>query len=77
MTASSAFDTFKAFCDKVIYWCLWAGKLVIAIGIAYAAAKVFSFGNFNVNGINIPIPRVTADATQLVYLAGCIWLISR
>ena len=75
MTATSAWAAFVNFCNKVAHWCLWFGKLVVAIGIAYAAAKVFSFGNFNVNGINIPIPKVTAEATQLAYIAGCIWLI--
>lgn len=75
MTAQSLKDMLLKFCAAVSHWCLWFGKLVVAIGIAYAAARIFAFGNFNVNGINIPIPSVKAEVTQLVYLAGCIWLI--
>mgnify|MGYP000001648400 CR=1 FL=1 len=77
MTAASLKATLLQIAAFVTTWCLWFGKLVVAIGIAYAAARVFSFGSFNVNGINIPIPKVTAEAQQLVYLAGCIWLITR
>ena len=77
MNATSAWNAFVAFCAKVSHWCLWFGKLVIAIGIAYAAARIFSFGNFNVNGITIPVPKVTADIQQLAWLAGCVYLISR
>lgn len=75
MTAQSAWAAFVNVCNKIVHWCVWFGKLVVAIGIAYAAARLFAFGSFNLNGINIPIPRVTAELTQLAYLAGCIWLI--
>jgi hypothetical protein len=74
MTAASLKQALLQIAATITTWCLWFGKLVIAIGIAYAAAKVFSFGSFNVNGVNIPIPRVTAEAQQLAWIAGCIWL---
>jgi hypothetical protein len=61
----------------ITHWCLFAGRLVVAIGIAYAAARMFSMGSFNLNGFNLPIPRVTAEPLQLAYLAGCIYLVSR
>ena len=77
MTTATFKDALMKVAAFLTTWSLWFGKLVVALGIAYAAARVFSFGSFNVNGINIPIPKVTAEAQQLVYLAGCIWLVTR
>jgi hypothetical protein len=77
MTAASLKAAMLQLAATITFWCLWVAKFVVAIGIAYAAIKLFSLGTFNVNGVNIPIPRVTADVQQLVYLAGCIWLVSR
>lgn len=77
MTAASLKATLLQIAAFITTWSIWFGKLVVAIGIAYAAARVFSFGSFNVNGINIPIPRVTAEAQQLAWLAGCVYLITR
>lgn len=77
MTAATFKDALLKAAAFITTWCLWFGKLVVAMGIGYAAARVFSFGNFNVNGINLPIPRVSAEPIQLIYLAGCIWLITR
>lgn len=77
MTAASLKQTLMQIAAWITTWSLWFGRLVVAIGIAYAAARVFQFGNFNVNGINIPIPRVTVEPQQLVYLAGCVFLITR
>lgn len=77
MTAKTAWDTFVNACNKVAHWCIWFGKLVIAIGIAYAAARMFQFGSFNLNGASIPVPKVQVDLLQLVYLAGAVYLISK
>ena len=77
MTAASLKTTLLLIASTITTWCLWWGKLVVAIGIAYAAARIFSFGSFNVNGFNIPTPKVTVEPIQLAYLAGCIWLVSR
>lgn len=77
MTAASLKQTLLQIAEVITFWCIWFGKFVVAIGIAYAASRVFSFGSFNVNGINIPVPKVTAEPQQLVYLAGCIWLLAR
>lgn len=77
MNAQTAKQTLLNIASAITFWCIWLGKLTIAIGIAYAAARVFQFGTFNVNGINLPIPKVTADVQQLAWLAGAIYLITR
>ena len=77
MNAQTVKATLLNVAATITTWCIWWGKLVVAIGIAYAASKLFGFGNFNINGLNIPIPRVTVEPSQLAYLAGCIWLVSR
>lgn len=77
MTAASLKAQLLALAATVTTWCLWFGKLVVAIGIAYAAARIFSLGWFSIESIRIPYPRVTAEATQLIYLAGCLYLVTR
>ena len=77
MTAASFKAALLQLASQVTHWSLWFGKLVVAIGIAYAAARIFSLGWFRIESISIPYPKVTAEAQQLVYLAGCIWLITR
>lgn len=77
MSVQSAWAAFVDFCGKVTTWCLWFGRLVVAIGIAYAAARIFALGQFNLNGVSLPVPRVNAEVTQLIYLAGCIYLVGR
>lgn len=38
MTVQSAWSTFVSVCETVTKWCLWSGRLVVAIGIAVAIA---------------------------------------
>jgi hypothetical protein len=77
MNAATVKQSIMAAASAITTWCLWWGKLVVAIGIAYAATRLFSLGWLSLEGFRIPIPRVTAEPIQLAYLAGCIWLISR
>lgn len=77
MTAASFKAAMMQLAATITTWCIWFGKLVVAIGIAYAAARIFSLGWFSIESIRIPYPKVTAEAQQLVYLAGCIWLVTR
>jgi hypothetical protein len=46
---------------------------VLAIGLAYAASRMFSLGWISIDAVRIPIPRVTAEPLQLLYLAGAVW----
>ncbi|MEQ1670120.1 MAG: hypothetical protein ABL893_04595 [Hyphomicrobium sp.] len=77
MTATSVWASFVTLCGKVSHWCIWFGKLIVALGIAYAAARMFSLGFFAIEGFRIPYPRVIAEPTQLIYLAGCVYLVTR
>ena len=77
MNAQTVKTTLLNVAATITTWCIWWGKLVVAIGIAYAATRVFSLGWLAIEGVRIPIPRVTAEPSQLAYLAGCIWLVSR
>lgn len=77
MTAATLKASLLALAATITHWAIWFGKLVVAIGIAYAAARIFSLGWFSIESIRIPYPRVSAEAQQLVYLAGCIWLVTR
>ena len=77
MTAATVKDALIKAAAFLTTWSLWFGKLVVALGIAYAAARIFSLGRFTIESIRIPYPKVTADAQQLIYLAGCIYLVTR
>lgn len=77
MTAASIKAALLQLASQITHWSLWFGKLVVAIGIAYAAARIFSLGWFRIESIAIPYPKVTAEAQQLAWLAGCVYLISR
>jgi len=57
----------------ISHWCVWWAKLVLAIGLAYAASRMFSLGWISIDAVRIPIPRVTAEPLQLLYLAGAVW----
>lgn len=76
-TASTIQAAFLKACAFVTKWSIWFGKLVVAIAIAYAAARIFSIGWLSIEGIRLPYPKVAADAQQLIYLAGCLYLITR
>lgn len=76
-SAASAQAAFLKACAFVTKWSIWFGKLVVAIGIAYAAARIFSIGWLSIEGFRLPYPKVAADAQQLAWLAGTIWLITR
>ena len=73
MNATAAIQGFRVFMDKVVLWCLLIGKWVVAIGLAYAASRMFAIGWINIDAVRIPIPRVTAEPLQLLYLAGAVW----
>lgn len=77
MTAASFKAALFQLAATITHYCIWFGKLVVAIGIAYAAARIFSLGWFSIESIRIPYPKVTAEAQQIIYLAGCIWLVTR
>ena len=77
MNAATLKASLLSIAASITTWSIWFGKLVVAIGIAYAAARIFSLGWFSIESIRIPYPRVTVEASQLVYLAGCIWLLTR
>lgn len=64
-------------CAFVSRWALWFGRLVVAIGIAYAAARIFSIGWLSIEGIRLPYPKVASEALNLLYLAGCIYLVTK
>jgi hypothetical protein len=34
---------------------------------------MFAIGWINIDAVRIPIPRVTAEPLQLLYLAGAVW----
>jgi len=73
MNAATAIQAFRAFMDKVVMWCVLITKWVICIGLAYAASRMFAIGWINIDAVRIPIPRVTAEPLQLLYLAGAVW----
>lgn len=70
---ATAKDGILYVCAQITSWSLWWAKLVIAIGLAYAAARMFSLGWLSLEGIRIPVPRVTAEPLHLLYMAGAIW----
>lgn len=73
MNAATLKASLLQLAGTVSHWCVWWAKLVIAIGLAYAASRMFSLGWMNIDAVRIPIPRVTAEPLQLLYLAGAIW----
>jgi hypothetical protein len=73
MNAASIKTTLLQIASTVQTWCIWWAKLVIAIGLAYAATKAFSLGWASIEGIRIPIPKVTAEPLQLLYMAAAVW----
>lgn len=75
MNAATLKASILQIASVITTWCIWFGKLVVAIGIAYAAARIFSLGWFSIESIRIPYPKVTAEPLALIYLAGAIYLV--
>ena len=73
MTAASFKAALLQIAATVSHWCVWWAKLVIAIGLAYAATRVFSLGWLSLEGVRIPYPRVTAEPLHLLYMAAAVW----
>lgn len=68
---------FLSVCDFLLVWSVWLARFLIALGLAYAAAKALTFPTIPAFGFNIPYPKVTIDAVQLAYMAGVLWLLSK
>lgn len=73
MNAATIKQSLMSAAGTVTTWCVWWARLVIAIGLAYAATRMFSLGWLSLEGIRIPIPKVTAEPLTLLYMAGAIW----
>lgn len=78
MTARMFFNQIKLWIDAAMFWLVWAGRIVLAIGICYLALSLFAMDNINIGGQNWRIiPKVLPDHTKLVYLAASIFLWAR
>jgi hypothetical protein len=64
--------------QQIVNWLVWSARIVLGIGICYAAWSMFFLENINLFGQNWKVmPKVVSDPSKLIYLAACIWLYAR